>query len=67
MSGGMRPELERATLADVAIRAAIAEVERLPPDERLRSARVLLERALARVVEFLDGSAPDKPLVDGFR
>ena len=65
MSGGRRRELDFATLADLAIDAAIAEVERMPPDERLASARVLLERARVRVVEFLDGE-PGKPLVDAF-
>ena len=55
MKTAQRRELDRATLADVAIEAAIAEVDKLPLDERLFAARRLLERAQLRIADFLDG------------
>ena len=66
MSAARRLELERATPAELAIDAAIAEVEKLPPDGRLTAAILLLEKARKRVADFLDGE-PGSPLVDALR
>lgn len=50
-----RARLELLTPAEVAIRAAICQVEDLPPDSRLTEAVVNLLMAQDRVADYVDG------------
>ena len=46
--------LDRCTPAELAIRAAVAEVEKLAADPRLTDAVVLLDKARCLVADFVD-------------
>ncbi len=47
--------IDKATPAELAIRAAMRAVEDLPPDLRLTNAMVQLAEALDSVADFVDG------------
>jgi hypothetical protein len=57
-----RIQIQKMTPAELAIRTAMLEVEKLPPDARLTDAVVLLGQAQEKVANFVDGkmSAPGK-------
>ena len=50
-----RADLDRMTEQELAIRRAIIEVEKLPADERLTRAVVLLGQAQDQVANYIDG------------
>lgn len=50
-----RVRVDLMTPAELAIRNAIAEVEKLEADERLTNAVVLLAAAQTRVADYVDG------------
>lgn len=50
-----RIDISRFTPAEQAIYDAMAAVERLPPDERLTNAVILLQKARSHVADYVDG------------
>jgi stage III sporulation protein SpoIIIAA len=53
-----RIDISRFSPAEKAIREAMHAIEAMPPDVRLTDAIVLLERAKAKVADFVDGVKP---------
>ena len=52
-----RARLDRNTPAELAIRAAVDEVEKMGADERLTRAVILLGEAREKVADYVDGRA----------
>lgn len=55
MSIPRRADREQMTPAELAITAAMEEVEKLPPDSRLTDSVVMLAAAREKVADFVDG------------
>ena len=62
-----RCDVLRMTPAELAIRNAVIEVEKVGADERLTKAVVLLEKARNAVADFVDDVASSGPVANAWR